>query len=160
MVINLKHGYVQNHWPCIIIPTNIKWTTWIAWKILTQNPLRTDLQKKSKSFQQTELKQLAWLTQLPPNLVLDSRQNGLPMWHSGKEFACRCRRYMRRRFNPWVMKIPWSRKWQPIPVFLPGKFHGQRSLSSYSPWGHKELDMAEHTYKHTLTDITWKVSLV
>ena len=40
-------------------------------------------------------------------------------------------------FNHWVGKIPWSRKWQPIPLFLPGTFHGQRSLVDYSPWGHK-----------------------
>ena len=46
-------------------------------------------------------------------------------------------------FNPWVGKIPWRRKWQPAPVFLPGESHGQRSLAGYSPWGHKELDMAE-----------------
>ena len=39
---------------------------------------------------------------------------------------------------------PWRRKWQPTPVFLPGKSHGQRSLEGYSPWGHKELDMTEH----------------
>jgi len=39
------------------------------------------------------------------------------------------------RFNPWAGKIPWSRKWQPVPVFLPGKFHEQRSLDSYSSWG-------------------------
>jgi len=38
--------------------------------------------------------------------------------------------------------VPWTRKWQPTPAFLPGKFHGQRSLVCYSPWGHKELDMA------------------
>ena len=38
---------------------------------------------------------------------------------------------------------PWRRKWQPTPVFLPGKFHGQRSLAGYSPRGHKELDMTE-----------------
>ena len=37
----------------------------------------------------------------------------------------------------------WSRKWQPTPVFLPGKFHVQRSLAGYSPWGCKELDMTE-----------------
>ena len=37
-------------------------------------------------------------------------------------------------FNPWVEKIPWRRKWQPNPVFLPGKSHGQRSLEGYSPW--------------------------
>ena len=36
--------------------------------------------------------------------------------------------------------IPWRRKWQPTPVFLPGKFHGQRSLAGYSPWGSKESD--------------------
>ena len=46
-----------------------------------------------------------------------------------------CRRY---RFDPWVGKIPWSRKWQPTPVFLPGESHGQRSLVGYSPWGCKE----------------------
>ena len=42
-----------------------------------------------------------------------------------------------------VRKIPWRREWQPTPVFLPGEFHGQRSLVGYSPWGHKELDMTE-----------------
>ena len=38
-------------------------------------------------------------------------------------------------FYPWVWKIPWRRKWQPTPVFLPGKSYGQRSLVGYSPWG-------------------------
>ena len=38
---------------------------------------------------------------------------------------------------------PWRRKWTPIPVFLPGKSHGQRSLAGYSPWGCKESDMTE-----------------
>ena len=47
-------------------------------------------------------------------------------------------------FNPWVGKIPWRRKWQPTPVFLPGKFHGQRSLVGYSSWGHEESDKTEH----------------
>ena len=42
------------------------------------------------------------------------------------------------RFDPWVGKIPWRRKWQPTPVFLPGKSHGQQSLAGYSPWGRKE----------------------
>ena len=39
----------------------------------------------------------------------------------------------RLRFNPWVRQIPWRRKWQPTPVFLPGKSHGQRSLAGHSP---------------------------
>ena len=54
-------------------------------------------------------------------------------WLSSKESACQCRRY---RFDPWVRKILWKRKQQPTPVFLPGKFHEQRSLVGCSPWGH------------------------
>ena len=38
-----------------------------------------------------------------------------------------------------VRKIPWKRKWQPIPVFLPGKSYGQRRLAGYSPWVPKSL---------------------
>ena len=41
----------------------------------------------------------------------------------------------------WIGKTFWRRKWQPTPVFLPGKSHGQRSLVGYSPWGLKESDM-------------------
>ena len=61
----------------------------------------------------------------------------------GKETTCQCRRYRRPRFDPWVGKIPWRRKWQPTPVFLPGESHGQRSLEGYSPWGHQESDTTE-----------------
>ena len=51
---------------------------------------------------------------------------------------------MRRpRFDPWVGKIPWRREWKPTPVFLPGEFHGQRSLVGYSPWDCKESDTTE-----------------
>ena len=53
-------------------------------------------------------------------------------------------RIRKHGFNPWVGKIPWSRKWQPTLILLSGEFHGQRSLPVYSPRGHKELDMAEH----------------
>ena len=53
-----------------------------------------------------------------------------------KESACQCRRY---GFSPWVGKIPWRSKWQPTPVFLPGKSYGQRSLEGYSPWGRKRV---------------------
>ena len=54
-----------------------------------------------------------------------------------------CRRGKRRRFSPWIKKIPWRRAWQPTPVFLPGESHGQRSLADYSLWDRKELDTAE-----------------
>ena len=60
-------------------------------------------------------------------------QRGLPAGANGKELTCQCRRHKRFRFDPWVGKIPWRGKWQPTPVFLPGKSHGQRSLAGYSP---------------------------
>ena len=60
-------------------------------------------------------------------------RRGLPGWLNGKEPACQCRRHRRYDFHPWVGKTPWKRKWQPTPVFLPGKFHGQKSLAGYSP---------------------------
>ena len=62
-----------------------------------------------------------------------------PSWLSDKESPCQGRRH---RFDPWGGKIPWRRKSQSIPVFLPGKFHRQWSLASYSPWGDKELNIA------------------
>ena len=54
-----------------------------------------------------------------------------------------CLQCKRSGFDPWVWKIPRRREWQPTPVFLPGEFHGQRSLAGYSPWGLKVLDMTE-----------------
>ena len=53
----------------------------------------------------------------------------------------------------WVRKIPWRREWQSTLVFLPGEFHGQKSLEIYCPWGCKESDMTEateHEHKHIL----------
>ena len=44
-----------------------------------------------------------------------------------------CRRCKRNGFDPWIRKIPWRRAWQPTPLCLPGKSHGQRSLAGYSP---------------------------
>ena len=49
----------------------------------------------------------------------------------------------------WVKKISWSKKWQLTPVVLPGKFHGQRSLSDYSPQGLQESDTTEQLSTHT-----------
>ena len=47
---------------------------------------------------------------------------------------------------PGSKRSPWDRKWQPVPVFLPGKFHGQRTLVGYSPQGRKESNTTEHTH--------------
>ena len=54
----------------------------------------------------------------------------------------------RPRFDCWVGKIPWRRKWQPTPVLLLGKFHGWKSLVGYSPWGRKESDTTEPLHFH------------
>ena len=74
-----------------------------------------------------------------------STKESFPGGTTGKESTCQCSKLKRRRLNPWVKKIPWRRKWQPTPVFLPGKFHGQRSLAGCSPWGCKVSDTTEHT---------------
>ena len=55
-----------------------------------------------------------------------------------------CRRHERRVLDPWAVKLPCSRKQQPIPVFLPGRFPGRRSRVGYRPWSHKGLDTTEH----------------
>ena len=68
------------------------------------------------------------------SVALSESDKGLPWWLGGKESACQCRIC---GFSPWVEKLPWRRKWQPVLVFLPGKSHGQRSLAGYSPWGHR-----------------------
>ena len=76
-------------------------------------------------------------------------------WRSGKESACQCMRHKRHEFDPWVGKIPWRRIWLPILAFLPGKFHGQRSLVGYSPWDHKESDTTQQLSTHTCCNEHW-----
>ena len=70
---------------------------------------------------------------------------GFPGGADGKESASQCRRC---GFSPGVGKIPWRRKWQPTPVLLHGKSHGQRRLAGYSPWGHKRVGHSLATEQH------------
>ena len=75
------------------------------------------------------------------------RIGSFPRWLSYKESACnagagKC------RFDPWIGNITWRRKWQPTPVFLPGKFHEQRRLVGYSLWDRKESDTTERVYTY------------
>ena len=79
-----------------------------------------------------------------PALQADSflwRHQGNPKFLKVTYINSKCTKRQCRRcqFDPWVRKIPWRRKWQPPPVFLPGKPHGQRSLAGYSPWGCKRV---------------------
>ena len=73
-----------------------------------------------------------------PNCAVLIVDMGLPWWLSGKEPSCQCRR---RGFDPWAGKILWRKKWQPIPVLLPGISHRQRSLVGYGRGVIEELEM-------------------
>ena len=57
-----------------------------------------------------------------------------------------CLQSRRPRFDPWVRQIPWRRKWQPIPVTLPGELHGQRNQVGYSLWDLKETPLNDTTF--------------
>ena len=80
----------------------------------------------------------------------DCSEVGLPWQLGDKEPNCQRRRC---GFNPYVGKIPWRRKWDPTPVFLPGKSHGQRNPVGFSPWGHKEWDMTYWFFCRSLAGI-------
>ena len=70
------------------------------------------------------------------------------------------------QFNSWAGNIPCWREWQPTPVFLPGKSHGQRTLEGYSAWGRKESNITEHLstskhiYNYTHTSIEQRDKLI
>ena len=68
------------------------------------------------------------------NIIIHIIITGFP-GGSAVKYLPAMRRCRRHRFDPWVRKIPWRRKWKPTPVFLPGESHGQRSLVGYSPYG-------------------------
>ena len=72
-------------------------------------------------------------------------------WLSGKESPCQCRGH---RFHPWVRKIPWRRKWQSTPVFLPGKSHGQRNLGRLQSTGSQKSPTWPHNWK-LVALVTW-----
>ena len=81
---------------------------------------------------------------LPDDALTKMLPYGLPWWliksHSWLRVWLWCRR---PRFNLWVGKIPWRRKWQPFQYSCLGESHGQRSMAGYSPWGSQESDTTE-----------------
>ena len=86
----------------------------------SEGPIKSRLPRSSSHSKIAGFAVYLWQPLLP--------SKGFSTWLRGKESACQGRRCRRLGFDPWVGKIPWRRKWPPIPVFLPGKFHGQRNL--------------------------------
>ena len=76
----------------------------------------------------------------------------LPGFPGGSVVKKICLPVWEMQIRPWIGKIPWRRKWQPTPVFLPGKFHGQRFLAGYSLWGRKSW-----TRLSNWTTISWTI---
>ena len=63
------------------------------------------------------------------------------------------------QFDPWVRKMPWTRAWQPTPVFLSGQSHGQRSRAGCSLWARRDSHMTEVS-THASTPINMQTQLV
>ena len=88
----------------------------------------------------------------------------LNWWVSNKVSAYQCRRHKRCKFDLWVRKIPWSKKWQPTPVFLPGESHGQRSPGVIvHKVAQSQIQLSPHlyhssTYSVSLYFCTWLLS--
>ena len=86
---------------------------------------------------------------------------GLPKWLIGKRLLLPMRGMQEMPVQSQLGKIPWRRKWQPTPEFLPRRFHGQRSLASYTQ-SPKESDMIEQLIMHTMsyTVDLWKLFIL
>ena len=76
--------------------------------------------------------------------------HGFPRWLRGKQTTCQCRRL---RLDPWIEKIPWKREWQPTPIFLPEKFHGQRSLAGLPSMGSQTSQTQLNNLTATTTNL-------
>ena len=141
VTLNRPQAFIQIHYnpQAILLMWIAKWSIFNTsiWNLLTwkriyssekKNPFESQvLQKKL-----TMVNEHAGVNCLSTVLIICA----LPIW----TLQGFCRRH---GFNPCLRKIPWRNKWQPTPVFLPGKFHRQRSLAGCCPWGRKELDMSE-----------------
>ena len=105
----------------------------------------------------------AWQARVHGVTELDTTQvtqSGLPGGSEVKASAYVCLQCRRPVFDSWFGKIPWRRKWQPTPVFLPGESHGQRSLVGCSTWGCKESDMTERLHFHFHFQVTQQRGLM
>ena len=131
------------------MPTESKWAT-KHWLVAESGFLFTIIYFMSNFWAAVDMEEFNFPDNYPPNflflrLVFTYQYRMLPRWLHAKESSCQCRRCRKYGFHPWVRKIFWRRKWQPTPVFLPGESTWTEQHGGYSPQGHKESDMTEHT---------------
>ena len=125
---------------------NRGWDCWVAsltqWTLVWAISKRPWWTGKPRVLQFTELQRTGlfrdWLG-LTDQGFLDGSDGEVPVCNAGDLGPI-----------PGEGRTPWRRKWQPTPVVLPGKSHGQRSLVGYSPWGCKELDTAKWPFSFFL----------
>ena len=106
-----------------------RWTT----REVTSIVSHASLMRKQPAQRAPLVQVVDWIVGFPNGVM------GFPGGSKVKKPPANAGRQKRPGLNPWVGKIPWRRKWQPTPVFLPGKSQGQRSLAGYNPWGHKRF---------------------
>ena len=129
----------------------VKFTSWNYFKIFISFPVTRDFSLCSSMYHHPYppywllyfsllfLPLQSWYS-----ITVCKRKTGLPWWLRQYRVCLQCER---PGFSPWVMKIPWRRKWQPTPMLLPGKSHGWRSLEGYSPWDCKQTRLSNwHIY--------------
>ena len=107
----------KHHLPVLPFTSGNSWHSPISWiQIFFCHSRSSDTMTTGSTFSLTP-------NPLSSFKVTSALIHGLPRWLSDKESSCQCRRPRRCRLDPWVGKIPWRRKWQPTPAFLPGKSH-------------------------------------
>ena len=125
-----------NNWPWMLsavgLPSSWPPTPWIPWMPENSHPRFVHFSFLSLVFHSWGQRERRFKAETSFSHMVKN-----PSANAGNKKRC--------RLDPWVRKIPWSRKWQPNSVFLPGKWHGQKSLVSYSPWGCRRVG---HNWVH------------
>ena len=141
----------------------IQWEVKTQWKIKNQIRSETAFDKLKEKISKLECRshetfQKTWKKDKVSDYIKGRLKHRLPRWLSGKKFSCQCRRHKSLRFNRWVRKVPWRRKWQPTPVVLPRKIHGQWSLFiGLQRVRHSWAHVCAHIHTHTLTHMEYRM---
>ena len=119
-------------------------------QLLVHRPVTTALGTGEKGSQQSA----CWNpTHRAGRITPSQSTNGLPGGLSSQEYTCQCRKH---RFDSWVRKIPWIRKWQSASEFSPGEFHGQRSLANCTVQGVVKSPMWLSTHRYPGSSMTFQ----